>query len=156
MHSRVFCLTIMFYSIFLMPIRLWGIRSVLMPVHGGLSCHLDWRLRPPFFSTLGVLCLLFYKFRACGTFLLGDRTPINRLFWLTNLSIIFYHCNTLNPASWLPLSCDGEPHSIPCDCLTTIEMVSKPWEDLSDIPLTTPTYFYVMMAPVNEISRETQ
>lgn len=92
----------MSYSIFLMPIILCGIRSAPMPLHGGLGCHLDWRLRPPFFSTLCMLCLLFYKFIARSTSPHGDRPPINRLFWLTNLSIILHHCNTLNPATWLP------------------------------------------------------
>ena len=57
---------------------------------------------------------------------------------LTNPSIILHRCNTLNPATLLPLPDDGEPHSIPHDCLATIEMVSKPWEDLSDIPLDNP------------------
>lgn len=41
----------------------------------------------------------------------------------------------MNPVTLPPLPSDGEPHSIPHVCLTAIEMVSKPQEDLSDIPL---------------------
>lgn len=57
---------------------------------------------------------------------------------ITNLSIILHRCNTLNPVTLPPLPGDGEPHSTPHVCLTTIEMVSKPQEDLSDIPLDNP------------------
>ncbi|KAL2076467.1 hypothetical protein ACEWY4_027931 [Coilia grayii] len=46
--------------------------------------------------------------------------------------ITLTRCNTLNPATMLPSAVDGKPH----DCLTVIEMSTKPRPDILDTPIT--------------------
>lgn len=43
------------------------------------------------------------------------------------------HCNTLNPASLMPLPTDGDPH----DCVAELDVICSPRPDLTDEPRTT-------------------
>lgn len=42
------------------------------------------------------------------------------------------HCNTLNPASLMPLPTDGDPH----DCVAELDVICSPRPDLTDEPRT--------------------
>lgn len=57
---------------------------------------------------------------------------------LTKPSMILHYYNTLNSASFLTLLDGGEPPFILHDCVATIKMVSKPWENLLEVPLYNP------------------
>ena len=65
------------------------------------------------------------------------------------------YCNTLNSAFLLPLPDDVKPHSIPHDRLSTTDIVSKKVKTDQPVSWTVETYFTFVVAPVNEISRET-
>lgn len=47
-------------------------------------------------------------------------------------------CNVLNPSTLFPLPSDGDPHTIPHDCLHELEQVCTPRPDLKSTPLTNP------------------
>jgi len=50
---------------------------------------------------------------------------------LNHPNVTIKRCNTLNPASLLPLPEDGEPHS----CLDYVNLVCTPRPDLKDEPI---------------------
>ena len=54
---------------------------------------------------------------------------------LTTDNITLKHCNTLNPASLLPLPHEGHPHH---DCTEVIQESGKIEDDLQDSPLANP------------------
>ena len=49
-------------------------------------------------------------------------------------NVTIRRCNTLNPASLMPLPDEGEPH----DCMAELEQTCTPRPDLSDVPLPNP------------------
>ena len=118
-----------------MPTRPCGIRCAPMLTWSIRSCCSDWlaqysdvRLSHSSPCSPGCVCSLTRSW---------DKMVADHL-WTGSFnypSVILHCCRTLNPATLQPLPDDGEPHSIPRDCLATVEMVSKPPEDLSDIPL---------------------
>ncbi|CAM5117017.1 unnamed protein product [Natator depressus] len=60
------------------------------------------------------------------------------LVLLSSSHITLAHCPILNPASLLPGLKDGESH----DCVTVVSVLTRPRDDLMDIPLQNPDLIY--------------